>query len=272
MYLHVRVIYQREQLLFQKLKVENRSNFDAAMNDDEDVSETLVKTQQNAVAMTTFEQNAAPTDCNEIASKNDTVNATSLIINGHHNGRVNTLDRPRVTITEPGLNSFRSGCNSGAENHRRFDPNSELVVNGQFGNPVEVSHRHPHPQQISMRYDVSEEHFNGRENQNCAIPGSHERPPPPRYRRSDYIVTDNRRDFDETRRIMTLDRRRMGVGPGYDDDRIRTGDATMSRQVKYCSVLNKTNGGSVVVDGGHMFPGRRYVAQNGARRDELWLV
>jgi len=143
-------------------------------------------------------------------------------------------------------------------------------VNGQFVNPAEMS-QHRQSQMMSSRYEVkdfNEDNFDRRdnfENQTCSIPGSHERPPPPRYRRSDYIVGD--RDFDDGRRIMTLDRRRIGAG--YDD-RIRTGDATMSRQVKYCSVLNKSNG-SVVVDG-QMFPGRRYMSQNGGRRDELWLV
>jgi hypothetical protein len=86
-----------------------------------------------------------------------------------------------------------------------------------------------------------------------------------------------------------------------------SGDATLSRQqVKYCSVLNNPNGsmiadsgqalprqnisnGSMIVDGGQAFPRqnisngsmmvdgsqvlpRRYVAQNGGRRNELWLV
>ena len=86
-----------------------------------------------------------------------------------------------------------------------------------------------------------------------------------------------------------------------------SGDATLSRQqVKYCSVLNNPNGsmavdsgqafssqnisngsmivdngqafsrqnisnGSMMVDGSQVLP-RRYVAQNGGRRNELWLV
>jgi len=153
--------------------------------------------------VTPFDQNATPVVKNEIGTKNESVNATSQIINGHHNGRINTLERPRVTIADPGMNSFRSAGVSGGENVRRFDQSSEMV-NGHFSG--HVTHRQPPP----VRFEMNQDSFEMRENQACSIPGSHERPPPPRYRRSDYIVTE--RDFDESRRIMTLDRRRVNTG------------------------------------------------------------
>jgi hypothetical protein len=153
--------------------------------------------------VTPFDQNATPVVKNEIGTKIESVNATSQIINGHHNGRINTLERPRVTIADPGMNSFRSAGVSGGENVRRFDQSSEMV-NGHFGG--HVTHRQPPP----VRFEMNQDSFEMRENQACSIPGSHERPPPPRYRRSDYIVTE--RDFDESRRIMTLDRRRVNTG------------------------------------------------------------
>ena len=53
------------------------------------------------------------------------------------------------------------------------------------------------------------------------ISGSHNRPPPPQYRRSDYISVSGPRDFDESRHIMTLDRRRMG-GSSQNGQRIRS--------------------------------------------------
>lgn len=227
------------------------------------MSETLKL--QSTVAVTAFDQHDVTESKNENVTQNDgVVNAVGQVMNGHQGGRVGTLERPRVTIAEPGLNTFRSGFAPVIENGRRFEQSSE-PVNEQFPTSGGVS------RQLTQRqFDLNMGSFEmreGRHQATCSIPGSHERPPPPRYRRSDYIVTE--RDFDEGRRIMTLDRRRIAAGSGYDNG-IRTGDATMSRQVKYCSVLNQTNG-SMVVDG-QMLPGRRFVAQNGGRRDELWLV
>ena len=158
----------------------------------------------------------------------------NVVINGNiQNNRANTLERPRVTIADPGLSSFRPSCNSGGDdlhNLRRLEQNSEV-------NFSKVEMPLVQTQRQMMRYDVQDQFelrenqkFEMRENQNCGIPGSHQRPPPPQYRRSDYISSE--RDFDgnrrmmtedrsdETRRIMTLDRRR--IGGSSHQDRIRS--------------------------------------------------
>ena len=156
---------------------------------------------------------------------NESTNNCAVIINGngncHNNNNIrsNTIERsaPRVTIAEPSLNTFRSGSNNGAEVRRR--ENTDGLANHHFSQVVDVP---PHHRSCSnSRYDINKDTFELSEIpiNNCGIPGSHQRPPPPQYRRSDYIVS-SQRDFDETRRIMTLDRRRMG-GPNHED-RIRS--------------------------------------------------
>jgi hypothetical protein len=166
----------------------------------------------------------------------------NVIING--NCQNNTLERPRVTIADPGLTSFRSSCSSGPEdlhNLRRLEQSSETgnVVNFskvELTPPVVIPTQRPMLRydlkgQFEGQFDMREnQKFELRENQNCGIPGSHQRPPPPQYRRSDYIFSE--RDFDEgrrivtdhrsddTRRIMTLDRRR--IGGSSHQERIRS--------------------------------------------------
>ena len=175
----------------------------------------------------------------------------NVIING--NCQNNTLERPRVTIADPSLTSFRSSCSSGPEdlhNLRRLEQQSSETGNVVNFSKVEMTPPVVIPTQRPMlRYDLKgqfegqfdmrenqkfdlreNQKFELRENQNCGIPGSHQRPPPPQYRRSDYIFSE--RDFDEgrrivtdhnsddSRRIMTLDRRR--IGGSSHQDRIRS--------------------------------------------------
>ncbi len=172
----------------------------------------------------THQSISAEKDIRTIESSNN----CAVIINGngncHSNNnniniRSNTLERsaPRVTIAEPSLNTFRSGCTNGADERRRDD--LEGLTNHHFSQSVVPPHHRN--SSSNNRYDINKDTFELSEiPNNCGgIPGSHQRPPPPQYRRSDYIVS-SQREFDETRRIMTLDRRRMG-GPSHED-RIRS--------------------------------------------------
>jgi len=53
---------------------------------------------------------------------------------------------------------------------------------------------------------------------------------------------------------------------------LMSGDATLTRQVKY-SVVNQPNGSMVMIDGQFLpTSNRRYIAQQNGRRNELWLV
>jgi len=130
-------------------------------------------------------------------------NCKSVIINGNCNGKSthhysNNLD---TDVIPSEVSTFRNNCHTNT-----IDDRPRVRQNPPHNDP-----RYHHRELLEHSDD--DYMMQPQERHGCSINGSHERPPPPQYRRNDY--PPHHRAYDTNMRVMTLGRRRMEEPVSY---------------------------------------------------------